>query len=208
MPMSHRITLPSLLTGLIAVAALAACGSSSTTSSSSGTSSSSAATAAGSTAPTSAPATSAAAISTGSCPSASTVGGALGVTLPTPTVVTPGAGATPLPGGAAGIACSYISAASATSSVVVIIALASGLPSSYFSTEEQKQVASLQAANLSINFTPVSGVGDEAASYQYTANGATVEGVLAGQGGNFAGVFTEGTSASLSQIESLVKQLL
>jgi hypothetical protein len=92
--------------------------------------------------------------------------------------------------------------------VVVIIALASGLPSSYFSTEEQKQVASLQAANLSINFTPVSGVGDEAASYQYTANGATVEGVLAGQGGNFAGVFTEGTSASLSQIESLVKQLL
>ena len=36
----------------------------------------------------------------------------------------------------------------------------------------------------------------------------TVEGVLAGQGGNFAGVFTEGTSASLSTIVSLVKQLL
>ena len=207
--MSHRITLPSLLTGLFAVAALAACGTSATTSSSSGsssTSSSSAAAATGTTAPTSAPATSAAAISTGACPSASTVGGALGVTLPAPTVVPPVAGATPLPGGAAGIACSYI-ALSATPTVV-IIALASGLPSSFLSTEEQKQVASLQAANLSINFTPLSGLGDEAATYQYTAAGKIVEGVLAGQGGNFVGVFTEGTSASLSQIESLVKQLL
>ncbi len=92
--------------------------------------------------------------------------------------------------------------------MVVIIALASGLPSGYLATEEQKQVASLQANNININFTPISGVGDEAASYQYTANAVTVEGVLAGQGGNFVGVFTEGTSASLSQIESLVKQLL
>jgi hypothetical protein len=92
--------------------------------------------------------------------------------------------------------------------VVVIIALASGLPSSYLSTEEQKQVASLQALNIGVTFAPASGLGDEAATYQYTANSMTVEGVLAGQGGNFVGVFTEGTSASLSQIESLVKQLL
>jgi len=207
--MSHRITLPSLLTGLVAVAALAACGSATSTSSSSAaSSSSSAATAApGSTAPTSAPATSAAsAISTGSCPSASTVGSALGVTLPTPTVVTPAAGATPLPGGATGIACSYI--ATSAPPVVVIIALASGLPSSYFSTEEQKQVQSLQAAGVTINFAPISGLADEAATYQYSAAGLTVEGVLAGQGGNFAGVFTDGTSASLTQIENLVKQLL
>jgi hypothetical protein len=200
--MSHRITLPSLLTGLIAVATLAACGTSST---SPGSTSNGATVAPGSTAPTSAPATSASTISTGSCPSASTVGGALGVTLPAPTVVTPGAGATPLPVGAAGIACSYVVA---SPTVVVIVVLGSGLPSSFLSTEEQKEVASLQAANFSINFTPVSGVGDQAATYMYTANGLTVEGVLAGQGGNFAGVFTEGTSASLSQIESLVKQLL
>jgi hypothetical protein len=201
--MSHRITLPSLLTGLVAVAALAACGTSSTAP---GSTSSGATVAPGSTAPTSAPATSAAStISTGSCPSASTVGGALGATLPAPTVVTPGAGATPLPSGAAGIACSYISV---SPTVVVIVVQASGLPSSFFSTEEQKQVASLQANNLNINFTPVSGVGDQAATYLYTANGRTVEGVLAAQGGNFAGVFTEGTPASLSQIESLVKQLL
>jgi hypothetical protein len=92
--------------------------------------------------------------------------------------------------------------------VVVIIALASGLPSSYLSTEEQKQVASLQGIGVSVNFAPISGVGDEAASYQYSAAGLIVEGVLAGQGGNFVGVFTEGTSASLSQIVSLVKQLL
>jgi hypothetical protein len=91
---------------------------------------------------------------------------------------------------------------------VVIIALASGLPSSYLSQEEQKQVQSLQAAGVSINFAPLSGLGDEAATYQYTAAGLTVEGVLAGQGGNFVGVFTTGTSASLSQIENLVKQLL
>ncbi|MGA8016527.1 MAG: hypothetical protein WCB85_11475 [Candidatus Dormiibacterota bacterium] len=91
---------------------------------------------------------------------------------------------------------------------MVIIALAAGLPSSYFSDEEQKQVASLKAAGLNINFAPLSGLGDEAATYQYTANGATVEGVLAGQGGNFVGVFTEGTTASLSQIQSLVQQLL
>ena len=32
--------------------------------------------------------------------------------------------------------------------------------------------------------------------------------MLAIQGGNFAGVFTDGTSASLSQIENLVKSLL
>jgi hypothetical protein len=91
---------------------------------------------------------------------------------------------------------------------MVIIALASGLPSSYFATEEQKEVASLQGIGVSINFTPISGLGDEADTYQYSAAGLNVEGVLAGQGGNFAGVFTDGTSASLSQIEGLVRQLL
>jgi hypothetical protein len=197
---SHRFTLRSLLGGLFAAVALAACGSSTTAP----TSSSSGATTPPTTAPTSPPATSASTtISTGSCPSASTVGGALGTTVGTPTVVTPGASATPLPGGATGIACSYISGRT-----VVIIALAAGLPSSYFSQEEQKQVASLKAAGVNINFAPLSGLGDEAATYQYTADGLTVEGVLAGQGGNFAGVFTDGTTATLGQIESLVQQLL
>ncbi len=201
--MSHRMTLPSLLGGLVAVAALAACGSSSATPAST---SSGATAVPGSTAPTSAPATSAAAANTSSCPSAATVGSALGTTVPAPTVVTSGAGATPLPGGASGIACSYIS--ESATPVVVIIALASGLPSSYLSQEEQQQVQSEAAAGININFTPISGLGDEAATYQYSAAGLTVEGVLAGQGGNFAGVFTDGTSASLSQIENLVKQLL
>jgi hypothetical protein len=200
--MSHRITVRSLLAGLIAVAALAGCGSTSAPSSSSSAPGGATATpASGATAPT------AAAINASACPSASAIGGALGATLPNPTVVAPGASASALPAGATGIACSYISAVS-TAPVVVIVALGAGVPTSWFTSQEQEQVASLQKADLSINFTPLSGLGDEAATYQYTANGATVEGVLAIQGGNFAGVFTEGTSASLSQIESLVKSLL
>ncbi len=67
---------------------------------------------------------------------------------------------------------------------------------------------SLQAEGVSVNFAPLSGLGDEAATYQYSAAGMTVEGVLAGQGGNFVAIFTTGTSASLSQIENLVKQPL
>jgi hypothetical protein len=202
--MSHRITVPSLLAGLIAVAALAACGSTSAPSSSS--SAPSGATATPASAATATPAPTLAAINASACPSASTIGGALGVTLPNPTAVAPGASASALPAGATGIACSYISVG--PPSVVVIVALGAGVPTSWFTTQEQEQVASLQKADLSINFTPLSGLGDEAATYQYTANGATVEGVLAIQGGNSAGVFTDGTSASLSQIESLVKSLL
>ncbi len=197
--MSHRITIPSLLVGLIAVAAVAAaagCGSTSAPSSSSSAPGGATAT------PTSA----GTAINASACPSASTIGGALGATLPNPTVVAPGASASALPSGAVGIACEYITAS--TSPVVVIVALGAGVPTSWFNTQEQEQVASLQQTGLSINYTPLSGLGDEAATYQYTANGENVAGVLAIQGGNFAGVFTDGTSASLSQIESLVKSLL
>jgi hypothetical protein len=200
--MSHRITVPSLLAGLIAIAALAGCGSTSAPSSSS--SAPGGATAASGATATPAPAV--VTINASACPSASTIGAALGATLPNPTAIAPGASASALPAGATGIACSYIS--DSTSPVVVIVALGAGVPTSWFTTQEQEQVANLQAAHLSINFTPLSGLGDQAATYQYTANGETVEGVLAIQGGNFAGVFTDGTSASLSQIESLVKSLL
>jgi len=201
--MSHRITVPGLLAGLIAVAALAGCGSTSAPSSSSSAPGGATATPATS---TSAPTL--AAINASACPSASTIGGALGVTLPNPTVVAPVASASALPTGATGIACEYIPTTNTTSPVVVIVALGAGVPTGWFTTQEQEQIASEQRAGLTINFTPLSGVGDEAATYQYTANGATVEGVLAVQGGNFVGVFTDGTSASLSQIESLVKSLL
>jgi len=203
--MSHRITVPSLLAGLIAVVALAGCGSSSAPSSSS--SAPSGATATPASAATATPAPTVAAINASACPPASTIGGGLGVTLPNPTVVAPGASASALPAGAVGIACEYLDD-TGTTPVVVIVALGAGVPTSWFTTQEQEQVASLQKSGLSINFAPLSGLGDEAATYQYTAGSATVEGVLAIQSGNFAGVFTDGTSASLSQIESLVKSLL
>ncbi|MGD1033342.1 MAG: hypothetical protein ABR977_02775 [Candidatus Dormibacteria bacterium] len=203
--MSHRITLPSLLAGLIAVAALAACGS--TTAPSSSSSAPGGATATPASGATATPAPTVASIDASACPSASSIGSALGVTLPTPTVINPGASASALPSGAVGIACEYLGL-TASPPVVVIVALGAGVPTSWFTTQEQEQIASEQKDGLDISFTPLSGLGDEAATYTYTASGATVEGVLAIQSGNFAGVFTDGTTASLSQVESLVRSLL
>jgi hypothetical protein len=199
---SRRTTLVRILVGMLSAAALAACGASSTASSG-GPSTSSGSTS--TPAPTATP-TANAAIITDPCPSASTVGSALGTTLPAPTVVTPAAGATPLSSGESGIACSYISLGAANQ--VVIVALASGVPSGFITEEEQKQLTNLQGQGVTVSFAPLSGLGDEAATYRYSAAGLTVEGVLAVQGGNFVGIFTEGTSATLTQIENLVKQLL
>jgi hypothetical protein len=195
--MSHRITLPSLLTGLIAVAALAACGTSSSTSSSSAASSSSSA----ATAAPAAGSSSAAAVSAGSCPSASTVGGALGVTAGAPTTIDESSS---LPSGASGYGCEYLVGTS-----VVIVVKATNVPSNYFSTEESAQQATDSQAGLAITFQPVSGVGSEAASYTYSAGGLTATGVIAQQGSTVAGVFTSMlTGATVGQCENLVKQLL
>ena len=136
------------------------------------------------------------------------MGSGLGVSaLPNPTVITPEASSTPLPSGASGITCLYESLTSATP-LVVVVGLASGLPSDWYQNEEQQEVSQEKADGISINFQPLSGLGDEAATYTYTAAGATVEGCVAEQGGNFVGVFTDGTTATLSQIESLVRSLL
>ncbi|MGO8687328.1 MAG: hypothetical protein ACLQT7_09160 [Candidatus Dormibacteria bacterium] len=187
--MSHRITLPSLLAGAIAVVALAACGTSSAPSSSSSGSS-----------PASGSSGSGGSISASSCPSASTVGSALGATVGSPTTVNEATG--DLPSGATGIGCSYISG-----STVVVVVLASGVPSSYFSTEEQAQEADL-GSGLNISYTPISGLGDQAASYSYSAEGLTASGVIALKGSNVVGVFTDGLSTSVSSEESLVRSLL
>ena len=198
-PMSHRITLRSLLTGLIAVAALAACGTSTSTSSSSGTSSSSAAVAAGSS--SAANSSSAAAASAGQCPSASTVGGDLGVTAAAPTTIDESGS---LPSGARGFGCSYLVGES-----VIIVVKATNVPSNYFSTEESSQQATDTAAGLTINFQPISGLGSEAASYTYSASGITATGVIAQQGSTVAGVFNSMVrGTTVSQCENLVKQLL
>lgn len=188
--MSHRITLPSLLAGAIAIVALAACGSSSTTSSSSsGLSSSSGS--------NSSSGGSGGSFSTTSCPSASTVGSALGATVGNPTTVSETGN---LPSGASGVGCSYIAGTS-----VVILVMASGVPSSYFSTEEQAQTSDLGS---SISYTPISGLGDQAASYSYSASGLTASGVIALKGSDVVGVFTDGVTTSLSSEENLVRSLL
>jgi len=194
--MSQRVTLPSLFAGLIAIAALSACGSSSTTSS--GSSSSSAA--AGS---SSAPGSSSAAAAAGatSCPSASTVGGALGQTVAAPTTIDESGD---LPSGATGFGCEYLVGTS-----VVIVVGANGVPSSFFSTEETTEQQSDSAAGLNINFTPISGLGSQAASYTYSIDGATASGVIAQSGSTVAGVFTSMLSGvTISQEENLVKDLL
>ena len=92
---------------------------------------------------------------------------------------------------------------------VVIVEVANGVPSSFFSTEEASEKTSDSAAGLNINFAPISGVGSEAASYTYSIDGVSASGVIAQQGSTVAGVFTSMlTSVTLSQEENLVKDLL
>ena len=94
---------------------------------------------------------------------------------------------------------------------MIIVVKATNVPSDYFSTEESSEQATDSQAGLSINFTPLSGVGSEAASYSYSADGVTASGVIAQSGSTVAGVFTSGTTGavgSVNQEENLVKQLL
>jgi hypothetical protein len=92
---------------------------------------------------------------------------------------------------------------------VVIVVKATGVPSNYFSTEESAEQQTDSSAGLNISFTPISGVGSEAASYTYSADGLTATGVIAQQGSTVAGVFTSMLSgATVGQCENLVKQLL
>jgi hypothetical protein len=92
---------------------------------------------------------------------------------------------------------------------VIVVIKATGVPSNYFSTAEAAQKAANSTSGVSITFQPISGVGDEAASYTYASGSATETGVIAQQGGTLAGVFTSMlTGASISQCENLVKQLL
>jgi hypothetical protein len=189
----------SLLAGLAAVSFAAACGSTGapTPSSSGGAPTSQAAT------PTPATVAGGGSINVSSCASASTVGSTLGITVSAPTTLVSNRN---LPSGATAIGCEYM----APPAGVVLVILASGVPSGWYTTEEQMQQQSQSAAGLNISFTPISGIGSDAATYDQTIGGRTRAGCLAQSGGGFVGVFTggNGTSASLSQIENLVKQLL
>lgn len=166
--------------------ALAACGSSST-GSSTGTPGGS--TPAGSTSlPASTPTPASA--GTLSCPSASTVGGALGITVPAPST-----------GDTTGteISCNYLAGTSD-----VLIVEDTSVAASYVASAE----ASLAASQAGLAFTSVSGVGDSAYSYSYSIGGLTAQGILATKGSTFIGVYATATTATLDQIKSLVNTLL
>jgi hypothetical protein len=167
-------------------ATLAACGGSSGTATPS-TSSSAAAT------PTVAP-TATASTAAAQCPSGSTVGSALGMTLPDATNVVGGNTAT-LPAGATGIICDYHGA----SDNVLITALAN-IPASYIS----------QFSNhFPVAFKPVSGVGDVARSFfEPLGAGRNNEGLVAAKGTNVIAIVATYTPATLSQLEALVNSLL
>ena len=170
------------------VTALTACG---------GTSTSSPAAVATATTPsaTAAPvSTSAAAPRAPGCPTAATVGSALGITLPAPTVIH-GGGGTPLPVGATGMACEYRG-----QSLNVIIELIRNISPSYIAKFSTK---------FPVTFTSVSGVGDQARSFSVSLGGGKDnEGVVATKGSTLVGIVATATPASLSQLESLVSHLL
>jgi hypothetical protein len=128
------------------------------------------------------------------CPTAATVGAALGITLPKPTGV-PYSGGTPLPAGATGIACEYHA-----QSYNVIIELLANIDPSYIS----------QFSNhFPVPYASVSGVGDQARSFmQSIGGGKDNEGVVATKGRNLVALVATATPASLAQIEALVNQLL
>ena len=172
------------------VTALTACGGSSTSTSSP------AAVATATTPPaTAAPlSTSAAAPRAPGCPTAATVGSALGITLPAPTVIH-GGGGTPLPVGATGMACEYRG-----QSLNVIIELIRNISPSYIAKFSTK---------FPVTFTSVSGVGDQARSFSVSLGGGKDnEGVVATKGSTLVGIVATATPASLSQLESLVSHLL
>ena len=174
------------VTALAFAATLAACGGSSP----SPTSSSGAATAT----PTVAAPTPTAATAAAQCPSGSSVGSALGTTLPDATNVV-GGGIGQLPSGATGIVCDY----HATPENVIITVL-QNIPASYISK---------YSANFPVSYKPVSGVGDEARSFVVSLGGGKDnEGVVAAKGTTVVAAVATATPATLSQLEALVNSLL
>ena len=65
------------------------------------------------------------------------------------------------------------------------------------------------SAKFPVTFTSVSGVGDQARSFSVSLGGAKDnEGVVATKGSTLVDIVATATPASLSQLESLVSQLL
>ena len=198
--MSHRSPRLLVLTTFIFSMALAACGSSSGGSPSTvvaptgATASATAVAATAAAAATTPTAGQSTTTGTGTCPSAATVGTALGVTVTAPVLVK-GGGATTLPAGATGVACEY-----AGTALNVIIELISNIdPTSI----------SLFSSRFPVPYASVSGVGDQARSFTQTLGaGKDNEGVVATKGSNLVSITATATPATLAQVEALVEQLL
>jgi hypothetical protein len=203
--MSYRGSpMPLLLAGLMAAAAVTACGGSSSSPSSSSAAATATATPAATPTPTPTPA---AAINTASCPAPSAVNSALGTDFTTSTTVSSAKLVATLPSGAGHIACAY-----ASGSAGVILILLNNMPASLFTSEEQDVMALLSDRGFNVSgvtTTPVSGLGDEAVSFTSPSvlYGSAV-GVDVQQGTNRVVAFEAEATPSLSAVESLATQLL
>ena len=175
---------------MLCVLALAGCGSSSA-------GASSPAGAGGTATPTAAvstPTPTSGATSAVSCPTAGEVGSALGITVPAPTTIGTSAD---------GVSCNYLSTSPALD---VVVSIVHGISTSYLGTAESELQSS--AATTGFSFTAVSGVGDEAYSYDYSISAGTALGIIAVKGTTFVGIACTMTSATLSQVEAYAKTLL
>ena len=121
------------------------------------------------------------------------VGGALGITLPTPVSVNNGT--QQIPGGASGISCEYHAA-----TYNVIIEIITNVDASTISSFSSRFPQAYQS---------VSGVGDQARSFSVSIGGGRDnEGLVATKGRTLVALTATATTASLAQIEALVNQLL
>ena len=129
-----------------------------------------------------------------SCPTAATVGSALGVTLPAPTSVA-GASGNQLPAGAKAVVCNYHA-----QTYNVIIELVTNLDPSDIS---------MFSSQFPVPYKSVAGVGDQARSFlQPLSNGKDNEGVVATKGMVLVLIVATATPATLGQVEALVTRLL
>jgi hypothetical protein len=127
------------------------------------------------------------------CPSAATVGAALGVTLPKPAGIAGGTAG--LPAGATAMTCEY-----AGKSYNVLITLITNVPPSDIA---------LFSARYPVPYQNVSGVGDQARAFQQSLGaGKDNEGLVATKGSNLVSIGATATPASLAQLEALANQLL
>jgi hypothetical protein len=129
-----------------------------------------------------------------SCPTAAVVGSALGITLPKPVGVA-GGGGTQLPAGATGEVCDYHA-----QSFNVIISVLRNISPSYITQFSSR---------FPVAYKSVSGVGDQARSFTAPIGGGKDnEGVVATKGSTLVAITATATPVSLTQVETLVSQLL